>query len=107
MFADFSIPDISLTQLRRPLSATYFMLFAAVHLLMADLHLVRAVACQLRVHPDQQATGFDRLMSILCKTESIRDVIAFPKTGSGTDPLFKSPAPVSLEILSQYGIRSN
>ena len=51
-------------------------------------------------------TGFDRMMAMLCGTQSIRDVIAFPKTGSGTDPLFKSPAIVSNETLSQYGIQS-
>ena len=43
-------------------------------------------------------------MSILCKTQSIRDVIAFPKTSAGTDPLFKSPATVAKDVLSQYGI---
>ena len=43
-------------------------------------------------------------MSILCKTPSIRDVIAFPKTGAGTDPLFESPAPAGLDVLDQYGI---
>ena len=43
-------------------------------------------------------------MSILCKTPSIRDVIAFPKTGTGTDPLFESPAPARVDVLDQYGI---
>jgi len=43
-------------------------------------------------------------MSILCKTPSIRDVIAFPKTGTGTDPLFESPAPARSDVLNQYGI---
>ena len=43
-------------------------------------------------------------MSILCKAPSIRDVIAFPKTGTGTDPLFESPAPVRSDVLDQYGI---
>lgn len=43
-------------------------------------------------------------MSILCKTPSIRDVIAFPKTGTGTDPLFESPAPARWDVLDQYGI---
>ena len=43
-------------------------------------------------------------MSILCKTPSIRDVIAFPKTGAGADPLFESPAPARSDVLDQYGI---
>lgn len=43
-------------------------------------------------------------MSILCKTPSIREVIAFPKTGTGTDLLFEAPAPARSGVLSQYGI---
>ncbi|PPQ81316.1 hypothetical protein CVT24_001338 [Panaeolus cyanescens] len=49
---------------------------------------------------------FDRIMAMLCNTQSIRDVIAFPKTASGTDLLFRSPAPVSDDTLHQYGVQS-
>jgi len=67
-------------------------------------HLLHALQCGAPPHGGI-ALGFDRLMSILCNTQSIRDVIAFPKTGAGTDPLFKSPATVTKEVLSQYGIQ--
>jgi hypothetical protein len=45
-------------------------------------------------------------MSILCKTPSIRDVIAFPKSARGTDLLFKSPAGVDDAVLEAYGLKS-
>ncbi|THV03320.1 hypothetical protein K435DRAFT_775004 [Dendrothele bispora CBS 962.96] len=68
-------------------------------------HLLHALRCGAPPHGGI-ALGFDRLMSILCKTSSIRDVIAFPKTSVGTDLLFKSPAPVDPVTLEQYGIRA-
>ncbi|KAF8138218.1 tRNA synthetases class II-domain-containing protein [Boletus edulis] len=67
-------------------------------------HLLQALKCGAPPHGGI-ALGFDRLMSILCNTQSIRDVIAFPKTSAGTDPLFKSPATVTNDVLSQYGIQ--
>ncbi|KAI6004094.1 tRNA synthetases class II-domain-containing protein [Pisolithus albus] len=67
-------------------------------------HLLHALRCGAPPHGGI-AIGFDRLMSILCKTASIRDVIAFPKTGAGTDPLLKSPAPIAADVLRQYGIQ--
>ncbi|KAG9048883.1 hypothetical protein FS837_011792 [Tulasnella sp. UAMH 9824] len=53
------------------------------------------------------ALGFDRLMSIICNTKSIRDVIAFPKTAGGTDPVFRSPSGIPDETLRLYGLRSS
>ena len=50
------------------------------------------------------ATGFDRLVAILCGTKSIREVLAFPKTQSGADPVFKSPSTVDLVVLRGYGL---
>ncbi|KDR83356.1 hypothetical protein GALMADRAFT_219189 [Galerina marginata CBS 339.88] len=65
--------------------------------------LLHALQCGAPPHGGI-ALGLDRIMAILCKTQSIRDVIAFPKTASGTDLLFKSPAAVSNEVLKEYGI---
>ncbi|KAJ7667786.1 tRNA synthetases class II-domain-containing protein [Mycena polygramma] len=66
--------------------------------------LLHALRCGAPPHGGI-ALGFDRLMAILCKTQSIRDVIAFPKTSVGTDLLFKSPAVVNGKVLEQYGIQ--
>ena len=43
-------------------------------------------------------------MAILCDAKSIRDVIAFPKTGTGQDPVFKSPSTSTEEVLKEYGL---
>ncbi len=40
------------------------------------------------------ALGLDRLMAILCNSNSIRDVIAFPKTGDGKDLMGNAPSEI-------------
>ncbi|KAG6855063.1 hypothetical protein C0991_005992 [Blastosporella zonata] len=67
-------------------------------------HLLHALQCGAPPHGGI-ALGFDRMMAMLCKTQSIRDVIAFPKTSTGTDLLFRSPAPIGKEVLIEYGIK--
>jgi aspartyl-tRNA synthetase len=51
------------------------------------------------------AFGIDRIATLCAGRESIRDVIAFPKTASGSDPLTGAPAPVDDEQLRELGVK--
>ena len=51
------------------------------------------------------AMGIDRIVAIMRGEESIREVIAFPKTASGADPLTGAPAPVDATQLRELGLR--
>jgi len=51
------------------------------------------------------AFGIDRLVAILCGEENIREVIAFPKTQSGADPLTGAPGPIDAAQLQELGLR--
>lgn len=50
------------------------------------------------------AIGFDRMLAILCGTNSVRDVIAFPKTITGADPMIGSPSKVTKSQILPYHV---
>jgi aspartyl-tRNA synthetase len=51
------------------------------------------------------AVGMERLIAILAGEDNIREVIAFPKTQSGLDPMSGAPGPVDPKQIDELGIR--
>ena len=50
------------------------------------------------------AFGWDRVAALLAGTDSIREVIAFPKSGGGVDPLTDAPAPITAAQRKEAGV---
>ncbi|GMG60250.1 unnamed protein product [Ambrosiozyma monospora] len=66
-------------------------------------HLLHALSSGCPPHAGL-AIGFDRMCSMLLGSSNIRDVVSFPKTQAGTDPVVESPSQVPEKTLDLYGV---
>ncbi|KAK5113660.1 hypothetical protein LTR62_003287 [Meristemomyces frigidus] len=66
-------------------------------------HLLRVLRSGCPPHAGM-ALGFDRLVAVMLGRESVRDVIAFPKSGRGEDRLVGSPSKVTKDQAGVYGL---
>lgn len=67
-------------------------------------HLIEVLRAGCPPHAGM-ALGFDRLIAVMLGKESVRDVIAFPKSGRGEDLLVKSPTRMTEDQLKTYHLR--
>jgi aspartyl-tRNA synthetase len=51
------------------------------------------------------AVGLDRFVAVLAGEDNIREVIAYPKASSGSDPMTDAPKPVGAKVLGDVGLR--
>jgi aspartyl-tRNA synthetase len=72
--------------------------------LLQFTHLLEALRAGCPPHAGI-ALGFDRLIAVMLGKESVRDVIAFPKSGKGEDVMVRSPGLVSQETLETYNLK--
>lgn len=67
-------------------------------------HLLEALRAGCPPHAGL-AIGFDRLIAVMTGRESVKDVIAFPKSSKGEDMMVKSPGLIRPEELKRYGLQ--
>ena len=51
------------------------------------------------------ALGIERFVALLAGERNIREVVAFPKAASGSEPLTGAPTPIAQEVLAELGIQ--